>query len=172
MKRLLRHWPKSRENRRLVLVALLFFAMDIVTKWAAERFLHGSAAMGKILTLTLYHNTGVALGTFKNVPVLTLLLPPVAIAAGFLLLRPYCLTPLIAVSCGVILGGFAGNFLQRLIFGYVTDMVFFPWMPWYVCNLADIGICCGAAVMGVTLLFFPGQWPLKHGKGDKPNACI
>ncbi len=32
---------------------------------------------------------------------------------------------------------------DRLLFGFVLDMVYFPWMPWYVCNFADIAIAPG-----------------------------
>ena len=57
--------------------------------------------------------------------------------------------------------------------GYVLDMVYFPWMPWYVCNVADIAICAGIAMLMFSLLFRPADWTLKtegraHG-ADRPD---
>ena len=60
------------------------------------------------------------------------------------------------VSC--VLGGFLGNFLERLWHGWVLDMIYFPFLPWFVCNVADIAICAGVALLAGSLLFRPQDW--------------
>ena len=65
-------------------------------------------------------------------------------------------------ACGLVLGGFIGNFAERLIFGYVRDMIFFPCLPWFVCNVADICICFGVAALAFSLLFRPQDWQEKE----------
>ena len=152
-----------------VLAALLCFVLDALTKMAAEHFLQKDCSFSPLLILTLEHNTGLAFSLFQESAWLTCLLPLVAFGAGYWLLRPYQLTRLTAALCGVITGGFLGNLSQRLIFGYVTDMLYFPWLPWFVCNIADIGICCGVAVLAITLIFCPGQWQEKKQSEDETH---
>ena len=56
---------------------------------------------------------------------------------------------LIALSLGLIIGGAAGNAIDRLAYGWVADFVFFhistaDWrFNWYVFNLADVAIVAG-----------------------------
>ena len=87
-----------------------------------------------------------------------MLLPLAVIALGWLLLRRYRLTPFTQTACGLVLGGFLGNFLERLWHGWVLDMIYFPFLPWFVCNVADIAICAGVALMAASLLFRPQDW--------------
>lgn len=73
-------------------------------------------------------------------------------------MRHYRMTPFTRTACGLILGGFLGNFIQRLISGYVLDMIYFPWLPFFVCNVADICICFGVALLAFSLLLRPQDW--------------
>lgn len=53
------------------------------------------------------------------------------------------------VALGMILGGAWGNMLDRMRFGHVVDFIDFyvgNW-HWYTFNVADIGICVGAAML-------------------------
>ena len=68
------------------------------------------------------------------------------------------LTPFTQTACGLVLGGFLGNFLERLWHGWVLDMIYFPFLPWFVCNVADIAICTGVALLAASLLFRPQDW--------------
>ena len=43
----------------------------------------------------------------------------------------------------VAAGGYAGNLIDRLRLGYVFDFLYFPFLPFFVCNPADIMICLG-----------------------------
>lgn len=53
------------------------------------------------------------------------------------------------IALGLILGGAWGNLLDRIRLGYVIDFIDFyvgTW-HWYTFNIADVGICCGAAIL-------------------------
>jgi signal peptidase II len=52
---------------------------------------------------------------------------------------------LTTLGCGLILGGAAGNLLDRLSTGEVTDFVHFSF--WYVFNAADAAITVGVALL-------------------------
>jgi signal peptidase II len=52
---------------------------------------------------------------------------------------------LTSLGCGLILGGAAGNLLDRLATGEVTDYVHFSF--WYIFNAADAAIVAGVATL-------------------------
>ena len=37
-------------------------------------------------------------------------------------------------------------------------MIYFPFLPWFVCNVADIAISAGVAMLAASLLLRPGDW--------------
>ena len=147
--------------RILWITAALSLAADAASKWLAAHYLQGTVRLGGLMHLRSTHNTGMALGIFSNQALAGLLLPLTAIFCGWLLMRRYRLTRFTGLACGLVLGGFIGNYAQRLLEGAVLDMIFFPWMPWFVCNAADICICFGVALMAFSLLFRPQDWQEK-----------
>jgi len=64
-----------------------------------------------------------------------------------------------ALGLGLIIGGAAGNTVDRLLHGWVVDFVFFHvstagWrFNWYVFNLADVAIVAGVAALLYESLF-------------------
>ena len=118
--------------KRMIGVLLAALALDAGTKWLASELLAGrTVALGWLVELRLTRNDGMALGR---------------------------LTPFTQTACGLVLGGFLGNFLERLWHGWVLDMIYFPFLPWFVCNVADIAICAGVALLAGSLLFRPQDW--------------
>ena len=139
----------------------LALASDVVTKWLTAQYLNGFVRLGSLLHLRRTHNTGMALGLFSDQALAGLLFPLTAIFCGWLLIRRYRLTRFTSLASGLVLGGFMGNYAQRLLQGAVLDMIYFPWMPWFVCNVADICICFGVALLAFSLLFRPQDWQEK-----------
>jgi len=70
------------------------------------------------------------------------------------------------LALGLILGGAAGNFYDRLIFGSVTDFLDFYWGPAHfpVFNLADSAITCGAIILMLNL------WLVQPRSESKPRS--
>ena len=144
--------------KRMIGVLLAALALDAGTKWLASELLAGrTVALGWLVELRLTRNDGMALGLFAGNRAAGMLLPLAVILCGWLLLRRYRLT-LTQTACGLVLGGFLGNFLERLWHGWVLDMIYFPFLPWFVCNVADIAICAGVALLAGSLLFRPQDW--------------
>lgn len=145
--------------KRMIGVLLATLALDAGTKLLASRLLaERTVALGWLVELRLTHNDGMALGLFAGNRAAGMLLPLAVIVLGWLLLRRYRLTPFTQTACGLVLGGFLGNFLERLWRGWVLDMIYFPFLPWFVCNVADIAICAGVALLAGSLLFRPQDW--------------
>ena len=146
-------------------ITLLTFALDAGSKLLSAAFLQEkTVSVAWLVELRLTNNTGMALGIFADNRMAGMLLPLLAIFCGWLMMRRYRITRFTAVACGLIVGGFIGNFGERLWHGYVLDMIYFPWMPWFVCNVADICICFGVALLAFSLLLRPQDWKEKVTK--------
>lgn len=145
--------------KRTFCIAAITLALDGASKWLAARLLGDTILrLGGLLHLKLTRNTGMAFGLLSGSRWAGLILPLAVIACGCWVMRRYRPATLPSVACGLVLGGFLGNFGQRAIWGYVLDMLYFPWLPWFVCNVADIAICFGAALLGISLLTRPQDW--------------
>ncbi len=140
-------------------VAAAALALDVGSKlWAVRSLEQAVTVLPGILELRLSRNNGMALGLLSGNWLANLLLPLAVIVAGWLLLRRYRPTVFTRVAAGLIVGGFLGNFGERLLFGSVVDMLYFPWLPWFICNGADIAICFGVAMLVISTLLRPQDW--------------
>jgi len=110
--------------------------------------------------LTRVHNTGTAFG-FMNAtdfPFKTLVLACVAVAALVALAMYAASLPvdqwLARTGLALILGGAAGNLIDRVAQGYVVDFVDLYWSGWHfwAFNVADASITVGVALMILDLL--------------------
>lgn len=153
----------------MLITAFLVLGADHATKHLACTLL-GAAdvqAIPGLLTLRLSRNDGIALGLLSGNRAALVLMPLAIVLVGAFMLHRYRATGYIRFASGLILGGFAGNYIERLVRGFVVDMIYFPFMPWFVCNVADIAICLGVVLMVISLLFRPQDWREKHAKdGD------
>lgn len=110
--------------------------------------------------LTRVHNTGTAFG-FMNAtdfPFKTVILACVAIAALAALAAYAATLPadqwLARTGLALILGGAAGNLIDRITAGYVVDFVDLYWSGWHfwAFNVADASITVGVALMILDLM--------------------
>ncbi len=146
-------------------ILALCVAADRASKlWASASLIAGesTAVLPGLLTLRLTQNHGMALGLLAGVEWLNLLLPVLAVLVGWLVLRRYERTPMLRVASALVLAGFVGNFADRLLYGYVVDMIYFPFLPFFVCNVADVCITAGVALFAISLLFRPKDWRERH----------
>jgi signal peptidase II len=118
-----------------------------------------------VLELRFTHNTGMALGFLSEYTAAGFVLPLLAVAAGYFILRRYRLSRFVLVASGLIVGGFLGNFLDRIIRGHVVDLFYFPWLPYFICNAADIAITFGALLITVSLICRPKDWRPRNPGG-------
>ena len=113
---------------------------------------NGPLRMGPFFDFVLTRNTGISYGLFQTEGAVgqAVLLAIKALAVALLwvwLTRAH--TRLTALALGLIIGGAAGNAIDRLAYGWVADFVFFhiktaTWrFDWYVFNLADVAIVAG-----------------------------
>ena len=99
-----------------------------------------------LLSLTYVQNTGAAFGLFKGQQALFILMSVLVIGCIIreFIARPK-MSPQVLWGCALILGGAAGNVIDRLRFGYVVDFVGVGIWPLF--NVADSAITIGVGLL-------------------------
>lgn len=134
------------------LLALVVVMLDQISKSiVTDRIVKGDLVevLGP-LKFTLTHNDGVAFGLAGGGGILVILLASIALVAlgAFIATAPE--SNLTWISGGLILGGAAGNLIDRVRIGHVTDFILLP--SWPAFNLADCAITVGVILLALSLL--------------------
>jgi signal peptidase II len=149
-----------------VVIALAVFVVDQGTKSLVEGSMRVGESIGLVpgfLSLTYIKNDGGAFGLLGGSRGLLLVGSAIAVVVVLWLLLSGRPTKLATFGGGLILGGAAGNLLDRLGSGEVTDYVHFSF--WYIFNAADAAI-----VSGVGLLLLSALWPGSSLRGSAPKS--
>lgn len=145
----------ARESSPYALLAALVLAADQATKGLVRAQLaEGEAWPSRDALLAISHveNSGAAFGMLQGTGPFLLAANVVGVAAvfAFLLVTP-AIKRLYLAALSLILGGAAGNLVDRLAKGTVTDFIDPTHYPAF--NLADSAIVCGViAVFAYSLL--------------------
>ena len=135
----------------LWIVALGVFVVDRWTKaLIASHFFPGQSAIvvPHLLWLTYVQNTHGAFGMFGSQPALLIGLALVVLALFAYAFRDAVRTSvLVRIAFGAILGGAAGNIVDRLQHRYVIDFIDFKTIWPNVFNAADSCITVGVIVL-------------------------
>jgi signal peptidase II len=135
-----------------LVVAGVVVVLDQLTKWAVLSWLDQPVALTPFFNLVLVWNRGVSFGMLDSDGALApWLLSALALAVMVALLvwLRRAEHPLTAVGLGSIIGGAAGNVVDRVRFGAVIDFldVHAAGWHWPAFNVADSAICVGAALL-------------------------
>lgn len=114
--------------------------------------------------LTYIQNTGAAFSILSSHTwILTALSGVVSVILAVMLVKNYFPEKLAKVSLALLLGGAIGNFIDRVLFGFVTDMFATTFMNFPVFNVADMGVVAG----GFLLCFYVLLTMKDEGKEEK-----
>jgi signal peptidase II len=139
-------------------VAAVIVVADQLTKLLIRRefeLYDTTAVIPNLFSLTRIHNTGAAFGLLDAVdlPFKTGLLALVSVAALVGLVIFAVSLPeihrLARVGVALVVGGAAGNLIDRVWLGYVVDFVDVYWGTWHfwAFNVADSAISVGMALI-------------------------
>lgn len=139
----------------LVLIASLVIIIDRLAKALVFNNLSEGQSIWvipKIFHLTLVLNTGAAFGLFKDKNEFFIVTSFIIIALIFAYVWLDKQKDLVMLSAlGLVLGGAAGNLIDRLVFGCIID--FLDFRVWPVFNIADSSITIGSVLLILRLLF-------------------
>ena len=138
-------------------------ALDRLTKWLIETrvsFLDAKKVIPGFFDIVRSENAGVAFGLFNDsssqwrTVVLVLLSLAAVIGVSILLWRPDRLDRMSRWGFALILGGAAGNVVDRILYGRVTDFLLFYIRDyqWPAFNVADSAIVIGSILLALGLL--------------------
>ncbi len=129
-------------------LALSVFLADQGLKQLVEASMklgESTPVIPEVLHLTYIKNDGGAFGILGGQSGVLLIGSAVAVAFVLWMLLQGPPTRLTSAGCGLVLGGAAGNLLDRLTEGVVTDYV--DLRVWPIFNAADVAIVFGAAAL-------------------------
>ncbi len=107
--------------------------------------------ISKYLILTKVENTGAFLGFGKSIPkpmyiILMIVLPLIVMGyALYYLMKRDNVSKLLIVGISFIVGGGFGNIYDRILYGSVTDFLYFDFVIFHtgIVNMADISVTVG-----------------------------
>ena len=153
----------STSSRRELAISVAILVLDQAVKALVREYMTLSESLTIVpgfFDLTRVHNTGTAFGFMNGVdfPFKSAVLTGVAIAAlaglGFYARSLPRGQWLARTGLALILGGAAGNVIDRVSLGYVVDFVDVYWSRWHfwAFNVADAAISVGVSLMLIDML--------------------
>lgn len=121
-----------------------------------------------LLDLTYVQNTGAAFSMLRSHTwVLTLISTVVVVGMCALLVKGFFKNRLGLFSAALVLAGGMGNLIDRVIFGFVTDMFQTTFMEFAVFNVADCCITIGVPLLFLYVWLYVGKDEKKEGESDE-----
>jgi len=143
----------------IISTILCVLVADLVTKHFLFSVEYYNLIPGVLSVATNGGNTGAAWGIFSGKTLMLIIVSVLMIIALFFFNHYikkknlfYC------IGFGFIIGGALGNLIDRIIYQYVRDFIFFDFFPSFpTFNLADSFLCIGAVMMAIFILFMSGE---------------
>lgn len=157
-------WNSGTKRKKGYILAagliILLTAADQLTKVAADRLLkfrEPFVILQDIFQLEYLENRGAAFGILQNRQEVFFLITVLAlIGLTYLYVRmPATSRYLPLKGCYVLfMAGALGNFIYRVIRGYVIDFFYFKWINFPIFNVADIYVTVAVILLVVLILFY------------------
>ncbi|MEK6849584.1 MAG: signal peptidase II [Nanoarchaeota archaeon] len=137
-------------NRKYLfwIIAACVIALDQITKAIVRATIATSGPVTlipKVLSFTYVLNTGAGFGLLQGQNILLMLVALIAIIAIILSLRKILENQHHVVGAALILGGAAGNLIDRVLYKAVTDFITLPLWPSF--NIADSALTIGVLIL-------------------------
>lgn len=154
---------KTKQNLLIVLMIVLVIGCDQISKILVRQSIpynHEISIIDHFLTVIKVENTGAFLSLGNSLPkgvynILMIILPLVVLAyALYYMFTKSDLTKITILGLGLIISGGLGNIIDRILFGSVTDFLFFDFYIFHtgIVNIADISVTAGFFILIFELL--------------------
>ncbi len=155
------------DKKKLViyfLIDMFFIGLCIAVDLLTKEFVYGPMAAGDpdiiiwdgVLRLTPVENTGASFGIFQGkTDILSIFsIITVSILFLFLVFAIKNRNGWFRAAIIMIIAGGIGNVVDRFVFGYVRDWIYFELINFAVFNLADSCLTIGCALLVIYVLFY------------------
>lgn len=152
----------------LVLVLAAVILDQLVKYWAIQNLILSPCfVIPEVFQLTYVENRGTAFSFLQGqiwLFAVTTVLILLVIAYAFW--KRLILSRLGKISLAMIAGGAIGNFLDRILRGYVVDMFYFELINFPVFNVADVFIVIGGILFAYYFIIQHDKMRLMQGRGE------
>ena len=147
----------GRAAARAAALTLVVVAADQATKALVRANVDLGSRDGVLPGIEIVHvrNRGVAFGLFSDGGLVLVVIGIASVVALLAFFATHSRRPLVWLPTGLLLGGAAGNLIDRTRQGFVTDFIDLPFWPAF--NLADSCI-----TIGVLSLLYVLEGPPRH----------
>lgn len=161
-----------------IIIAVVGFLVDRVAKILTLRYVKpvGSiSVIDGVFSFTYVENTGAAHGLFQGkVWILAAVSAVVSVVIIWYVAKNYKKLPTwLRVAFALILAGALGNLFDRVVYGYVIDMMQVTFINYPVFNPADNMLVVGVVILCIFILFIDTDvFGLKKKKQQLPEEEI
>lgn len=155
----------------LAATAIIVLVLDQLTKALVRAHIavgDSIPVVGRLVFLTHARNTGAAFSILEGNPWLFAVVSAIVIVA--VLVWWFANEPadvLLGLALGLLIGGAAGNLVDRVLLHYVTDFLDVRIIP--VFNVADSAVVVGATILALKVAFAPTPQPVDGPAAEVPT---
>lgn len=154
----------------LLFAALIVVADQYLKYWTVQNVAAGAKyeLIPGVLHLTYVKNTGAAFSMMEGARWILVGVTAVCVIAILIFLFKSRIFSLGKISAAAVLGGAIGNGIDRVLHGYVVDMLEAEFVKYAVCNLADCFIVVGAILFFICYIVYS----VRRDKDKKVKAHV
>ncbi|MBP3038711.1 signal peptidase II [Bacillaceae bacterium Marseille-Q3522] len=158
------------------IIALIVIAVDQCTKWLIVKSMdlgESITIIDQFLYITSHRNKGAAWGILENQMIFFYIVTTIVIAGIIYYIQKAAKgKPLLGIALGLMLGGAAGNFIDRLFRGEVVDFIqtFIIHYPFPIFNVADSSLVIGVALLMLQMFKEEREAKKKYGENRTQNS--
>lgn len=142
-----------------ILSFVVLLAIDQVSKYwinANLELYHSIPIIEDVFEIHYIHNYGAAFGLFQNKQIVFVIFTIIALVLGSFYFNRCVQTgkfKALQISIVLILAGAVGNLIDRLLYQYVIDFLYFKLIDFPVFNIADCYVTVGFFLAVILILF-------------------
>ena len=156
------------KKSEIILISLLLL-VDQSVKWGMERLLENGSLtiIPNFFSLTWSENFGAAWSIFENARWFLIIVGFLSLIILTIMKQTIRDSLGKRLSTSLLFAGILGNLIDRIVFGYVKDYLYFTFFGYSypIFNLADVFIVCGA----ILLIWIIWKEEKKDGKNYRIN---
>ncbi len=137
----------------IIIVVIISLLLDIGSKFLVSKIFilnESKTIIDNFLNITYVRNTGAAWSILDdNTWIVTVISLLIIIGIIYYVYRNRVSKKILKIGYGLILGGAIGNFIDRIVYGYVIDFIDIDIFGWNypIFNLADMFIVVGVILV-------------------------